>query len=279
MKFSFKLCKNKNLIVYSKYLHTIIFNYYSKIIDKIGVDTIFEIKSIINQFSPNLTNSFKSYLKTIESEFIEIHSKPTNIDDCVKKYNLLKLKDYIQIDNSYNLRFVIIDIIENELSNFISNQGFYKTIDKFNKIGEKNKKDKIDNQLYLEERTIQDFLKIQIESYLLKRGIRNSDIYKEVELYDRKRIDLLVKYGFIGPIMIETKLLHNDDIRLIKNREKYKRKLKQYINGTNSDYGIYLIFKVKNIKSHNESYIRKLINDHSNISNLTVKVIDCTIQN
>ena len=276
LKFSFRLQKNKKLVAYSKYLQIIVYNFYLKIIYKSGVEIITDLKNIINQFSPILTNSFKSSLKIIEFEFIKVHSKPNNIEDCIRTYNDLKSKDYMQIDNNYNLRFVIVDIIENELSNFIENQGFYKTIEKYNNLIETKVKDKIDNQLYLEERTIQDFLKIQLESYLLKRGIRNSDIYKEVELYDRKRIDLLIKYGFIGPIMIEIKLLHNDEIRINKNREKYKKKLRQYIKGTNSDYGIYLIFKVKNKKSHNESYFRKLINDHEDINNLTVKVIDCT---
>ncbi|MDX9694373.1 MAG: hypothetical protein RBT49_01140 [Bacteroidales bacterium] len=276
LKFSFRLQMNKNLVAYSKYLQTIIYNFYLKIIYKAGVEIITDLKNIINQFSPTLTNSFKSSLKIIESEFIKVHSKPNNIEDCIRAYNDLKSKDYMQIDNSYNLRFIIVDIIENELSNFIANQGFYKTIEKYNNLTETIVKDKIDNQFYLEERTIQDFLKIQFESYLLKRGVRNSDIYKEVELYDRKRIDLLIKYGFIGPIMIEIKLLHNNDIRLQKERKKYKKKLRQYIKGTNADYGIYLIFKVKNIKSHDESYFRKLINDHEDINNLTVKVIDCT---
>jgi len=277
--FSFKIRRNKKYIAYSNYLQIIVHDFYLKIIGKIKFEAISKIKSLISQSSSSLTYSFKHHLKIIESQFIDIHSKPNNVDVCIKKYNNIKSREYIDIDSSYDLRYLIIDIIENDLRNFISNEGFYKYLNESNSSeDDENSEENKKNKLSLGERGIQDILKIKLESLLLNKGIRNTDIYKEVELFDRKRIDLLIKYGFIGPIMIELKLLHNSEITSMKERKEYKKKLVQYINGTNSEFGIYLIFKVKNTKSHNEGYFRDLINDHANIKNLTVKVIDCTVQ-
>lgn len=71
-------------------------------------------------------------------------------------------------------------------------------------------------------------------------------------------------------------MIEKSEITNEKKRENYKKKLRQYIQGTNSIFGIYLIFKVRDMPSHNKNYFKNLIEDHSDIENLNVQIIDCT---
>ena len=61
---------------------------------------------------------------------------------------------------------------------------------------------------------------------------------------DDTRTDFLISYGFVGPILIETKRVDRPEVVNDKKRKKYKSKLLQYINGTKSDWGIFLIFQI-----------------------------------
>jgi hypothetical protein len=58
------------------------------------------------------------------------------------------------------------------------------------------------------------------------------DIIREHQLLDGKKIDFLISYGFIGPVMIETKRLDNSEIANNTKRRAYKKKMLQYIKGT-----------------------------------------------
>ncbi len=81
----------------------------------------------------------------------------------------------------------------------------------------------------------------------MKRGFRDSDIKREVQLHDDRRLDLLISYGFVGPIMLELKLLHNPEITNASKRKDYKDKIKKYLLGTSSEHGFYLVFKVTSV--------------------------------
>ncbi|WP_345948984.1 hypothetical protein ABDD95_19240 [Mucilaginibacter sp. PAMB04274] len=61
------------------------------------------------------------------------------------------------------------------------------------------------------------------------KGFRATDIYPEVESYDDLKYDYLVKYEIYGPVMVELKLLHNDEIQNTNYRNAYKVKLEKYL--------------------------------------------------
>ncbi|MDB5262887.1 MAG: hypothetical protein JWQ14_2168, partial [Adhaeribacter sp.] len=81
-------------------------------------------------------------------------------------------------------------------------------------------------------------------------------------------------YGFVGPVMVELKLLHNPEILVPQERAQYKTKIKQYLAGSYSEYGIYLVFKVKNNAAHDAAF-KDLQKEYKDIEALDVKKIDC----
>ncbi len=129
-----------------------------------------------------------------------------------------------------------------------------------------------------QEDLIQKTIKTQFENCLLKKGLRGNEvnIKREEQLLDDKRTDFLISYGFIGPILIETKLLHRDEVIFEKARKKYKSTLLNYIKGTKSDIGIFLIFRIdKNKKYSLKDYIPKVKDVYEDCDNVEVIGLDC----
>jgi hypothetical protein len=73
--------------------------------------------------------------------------------------------------------------------------------------------------------------------------------------------------------MIEIKRLDNDEIKNKKKRDSYKQKLYQYLKGSGSPFGIYLIFKVNNSGSKRNFDLLKA--EYSDLENLKIILIDC----
>lgn len=84
-------------------------------------------------------------------------------------------------------------------------------------------------------------------------------------------------HGFIPPVIIELKLLHNPEILHKTKRPAYKRKLKQYLRSQNAVFGIYLVFKVKegNRDDHKFEEMRREYEDLEGW--IIPDFIDCTI--
>ena len=96
-------------------------------------------------------------------------------------------------------------------------------------------------------------------------------------MYDDKRTDILVKYGFIGPIMIELKLLDNDEIQNDSKRVEYKAKLNQYIKANHCDFSNYIIFQRRNETQNAINKYNNLVEEYNSIKNLKVEFINCYI--
>lgn len=73
-------------------------------------------------------------------------------------------------------------------------------------------------------------------------GLEAVRVDREVTLQDNKRTDLLIRYGLCKPIMIELKLLNNNEIKNKKERIEYKKKFIQYINSTNPCLSVFWVF-------------------------------------
>jgi len=49
----------------------------------------------------------------------------------------------------------------------------------------------------------------------------------------------IIRYGFCNPIMVELKLLHNDEIQDKNKRHEYKKKFIKYKNATNACLSVF----------------------------------------
>jgi len=263
--------KGKDYFAYTSYLWEVVIEYFKNLKElrsyKILEDLEFLIKKHAKQ---NRTNWFSYRFQQLKLEYITYIEKPQNISDCIKKYNFFKEKIYLYISTPRDLVELVKKIINEDLRKWVEDEGAYKFIEKY-----KPQK----GQKFEREDLIQKTIKTQFENGLLKAGLRKEEIHiqRESQLLDNKRTDFLIFYGFIGPILIEIKLTKNKEITNKKEREKYKCKLIQYIKGTNSHYGIFIMFQTESNHSL-EKYLpilQQLYNTEKYIEVVGLNCIKC----
>ena len=188
--------------------------------------------------------------------------------EAIKAYKKSKKNEYITVNSSLHLLEIVKDSISNEIRNWIEVEGAYKHI------GELAKKTTNTNA----EDFIQKTIKSQIELVLLKKGLRYTDIKikREEQTLDDKRADFTINYGFIGQILLELKLSHNPESKANQKMGKeYKEKLIKYVDATNSDYGLFIIFNTQENKIVFERQIEELTKFYEDKENIFVLGFNC----
>jgi len=244
LEYSFEVMKKGiDYFAYASYLWEVVIEYFKNLKELRSYKILEDLEVFIKEHAKqNGMNWFIYRFQQLKLEYIIYIGKPQNIADCIKKYNFFKEKIYLDISTPRDLVELVKKIINEDLRKWVEDEGAYKYIERYKP--EKGKK-------FKREDLIQKTIKTQFENGLMKAGIRPEEIHivRESQLYDEKRTDFLIFYGFIGPILIEIKLTKNKEITNKKEREKYKKKLIQYIKGTNSHYGIFIIFQTENNNS------------------------------
>lgn len=189
-------------------------------------------KAGANWLGARMVQLRRSYLGAI--------GKPPRIAEAIRRYNIAREYDDKRISTSADLFRHLHDAIDTDLRQWIEGEGAYELI-LTGKVYEAKK------QEY--EKLIQKTLKAQIENVMLKRGFQ-VDLLREPDLLDDKRVDLLIRYGFVGPIVVEVKLTSNSDIKAkdVAASKSYKS-MEQYIQGYGSSHGIFLIIVNSETKS------------------------------
>jgi hypothetical protein len=213
-------------------------------------------KHIYEKAGEKGTNWFKHRIQKLKREYSSYISKPDDVLTCIQKYNKIVNTLYLFLKTHQDLIDFIKTIIDKDLRRFVEDEGYYREIEKASghKLNTKVKKYLIkegcewlvEKAKGHQEDLIQKTLKVQLENIFLKNGLRDSDITREPQLQDDKRIDFKISYGFLGPVLIEIKTTSNKEIRSKKERDAYKPKLKQYIDGFNAVFSYFLIFQVSN---------------------------------
>jgi len=125
------------------------------------------------------------------------------------------------------------------------------------------------------EPEIQKQIKTQLENAFLRRNFRPNELVfiREPQLYDDKRTDFLIFYGFIGPVIIEIKLSKSKDlIGNLKTKKSYKN-LIHYMNNYKAHFGLFLVIDNKEkakAKSTWEADFEKIKSDYEQIENVEV---------
>lgn len=244
------------VIGYFKFLKT------NKIEQKRNLDLL---RNLFEEYSSNFeVKNFEYRMNQVRAEYISYLGEPEPFFNCVKKFNEIKAKKYLEIAYSQDLFNIVCEVINDDLRKWVE-QGGYGIIKNMPKIkGKKREREKV----------IQKTIVTQLENYLLKKGLRNSDIklnfYREVEKLNNDKVDLIITYGSIGAIMIELKLAYN----LGKNQEYKATKFMPYMEETECDFGIFLIFKIDESTKNFSSKLQKLEVVYTE-SNIEVIGIDC----
>ena len=105
-------------------------------------------------------------------------------------------------------------------------------------------------------------------------GLETIRVDREVTLQDNKRTDLLIRYGLCKPIMVELKLLQNNEIQQDNKRHEYKEKFIQYINATNPCLSVFWVFDVHR-EGGDRSKFEKLKEEYRDLPHTLVLLTDC----
>jgi len=233
-----------------------------------GYVPILEMEKFLQKNSDKINLKWFEYeLLSIKEKYLKDMARPSNIAESIKTYNDLKAKEYLTVRSASHLWMIVQECIDHDIRNWIENEGAYKFVE------ELSKKEKNTNA----EDFIQKTIKSQIELALLKRGLRKTEIRREEQLLDDKRVDFIISYGFTGSVLIELKLAHNDEAKAAKPGKAYVKKLKSYIAGTHADYGIFLIFNLRDAREKFEQQIQDVSKLYEEERDIVVHGINCKI--
>lgn len=213
---------------------------------------------------------FEYRFNEVKNSYLEAIAKPSNMTEALKKYKEFKDKAYMPIASSSHLLEVIKSVIEKDLKRWIEDEGAYKYIDL-----QARKEKKLDAEEFI-SKTLMPPIKLA----LYEHGFRSTDfrLHREEQLMDDKRIDYTISYGFIGQILLELKLDFNIEADARKKIGKeYVKKLQQYIQGSRSDYGIFLIFNIRSSKEDFEKQLQNLHELYIDDLNINVMGLNCKI--
>ncbi|MGE8426116.1 MAG: hypothetical protein ACN6PI_24980, partial [Sphingobacterium siyangense] len=230
---------------------------------------ILDLRKTVKEFEVvEQTYSFNGNIDELVKELHNQVRREQPFITAVHGLNSILKNIYLPINSNEDLREVIVKIINTEIKNLIENGGFYKLSNDL-----KEKKDEVKPDIKVGETIIQKTLRIALENSLLNFGLRKTDIIREDESLDGLKYDLLISYGFFGPIMVEIKLLHNPEIQNARQRSEYKNKLRKYLCA-NHYQGIYSIFQIHDQEKDVVHY-HKLLEEYSDLNNLDITFIKC----
>lgn len=251
--FALGLCNKSKTQEYSRYLLAQIYLFFVNTND---VNCISSLRKKVEKFSA-ANVSFLAYNIMNNAEKMYLEKEKTPIYKSIKLYNKCIEESHLEIRNDGDLKRYFTHILI-EVQKEIQDQGIYSLV----------------RQEALSEDFIQRELKNTIINKCCQLGLETIQIDREVTLQDNKRTDLLIRYGMCNPIMVELKLLHNNEIQNKTKRLEYKNKFFQYINATNACLSVFWVFDVHKKGSSRTKY-EELKEEYKDIENTLVLLTDC----
>jgi hypothetical protein len=185
-------------------------------------------------------NWLAGHIVKLRLAYLNAIGKPIRYAEAIRRYNAARKYVDSRITTSADLTRELQDVFDSDLRKWIEGEGAYELI-----LGGRV----LDSKKQEYEKLIQKTITTQIENALLKRGIE-SEVLREPDLLDDKRVDLIIRYGFVGPVIVEIKLTSNKDIRGRKVEEsKSYKSLQRYMDGYGASHGIFLIIVNEELKT------------------------------
>jgi hypothetical protein len=180
---------------------------------------------------------------------------PKNIADAVHRFNEVRQYSDRRISNAEELFHHVREVLRTDVRRYIEGEGGHRFLSRAT--GDR-------------EDFGQKALKAQIETFLGRRGFW-VDVTREPQLLDDRRVDFLVRYGFVGPVLIELKLTSNRDLkrRSLDEAQSYVN-MRQYMEGFNAPHGIFLV-----IDNEGASNLEEIDATYGAIPNVHVEIFRC----
>ena len=244
------LCDKPESQEYASYLLRQIYLFF---INKNNDYYIIELRKKVEM--SNTTNvSFLANSIMANAEMMFLKKEKISVDKAIKLYNKCIEESHLEIRNDGDLRRYFT-YIHSEVQKEIQDQGIYSLV-----------------RGSLTEDFIQRELKNTIINKCCQMGLETIKLDREVTLQDNKRTDLLIRYGFCRPIMVELKLLHNSEIQNEKKRHEYKKKFIQYAKATNACLSVFWVF---NNDSSDDKKFKCMVEEYKDLDNTLVVLTDC----
>ena len=247
------LCDKPETQAYASYLLRQIYFFF---INTINDDYyILELRKKVDEYNATKV-SFLANNIMANAEMMFLNKEKIPVDKAIKLYNKCIEESHLEIRNDGDLRRYFT-YIHSEVQKEIQDQGIYSLV-----------------QGSLSEDFIQRELKNTIINKCCQMGLEAVQIEREVALQDNKRTDLLIRYGFCNPIMVELKLLHNPEIQNEEKRQNYKSKFIQYSKATNACLSVFWVFDVHK-KGGEITKFKDLEVEYKGLNNTRVLLTDC----
>lgn len=230
------LKKDKEYWSYTQYIWEIVVGYFKNLKYVKSGDPYSPIKKLEKFVQENSAlegiNWFGKRFKELKRDFQVYIGVPRTIIECIKVYNSVKSKQYLEIVSGIDLRDRIKEIIEKDIRLWIEVKGAKDLL--------------YDSQKEpTNETKIQIIVYSQLVAELEKAGIT---VIREPQKFDNERVDLYISYGFSphAAVVIEIKKSDHPDLGPRKDLSKTESfyKFKRYIPGFSADYGIFLVFNI-----------------------------------
>jgi hypothetical protein len=253
--------KGKNYYPYATYLWNIVYAYFDNLKEHGSFEPLklLEKKLAMIQ-NKDGSNWLLARMTQLRRSYLAYLGKPQNIAQAILQYNQARKHDNKKILNSEELHYQLKEAIDTDLTEWIQAEGAYDLL--LSGRVYQNKRQQF-------EKLVQKTLKSQIEIILLKRHFQ-VDVLREPQLLDEKRTDFLVRYGFVGPIVIEVKLTSNSDMKMsVLEQSPSFKSMEQYMRGYGASHGIFLV--IDNVGAEN---LQKIRDAFTKIPTVWVKVFD-----
>lgn len=251
--FALKLCVTPNTQEYSSYILKQVYNFF---INADNTSYLSKLRKKVEIFNTSNVSYLANGIMN-SAEITYLQKEKNSIYSSIKQYNKCIEESHLEIRNNDDLRRYFSNVYC-EVQKEIQDQGIYSLV----------------RQENLNEDFIQRELKNTIINKCCLMGLDTIQVDREVTLQDNKRTDLLVRYGFCNPIMVELKLLHNNEIQITKQRHEYKRKFIQYTKATNACLSVFWVFDVHR-RGGDIAKFRELELEYKDIDNTIVLLTDC----
>lgn len=251
--FGLSLCIAPETQEYSSYLLNQIYIFF---VNAGNIYYISALRKKVEKFNAQTISYLANNIMN-NAEMLYLKKEKITIDKAIKQYNKCIEESHLEIRNDGDLRRYFT-YVHSEVQKEIQDQGIYSLV----------------RQETLSEDFIQRELKNTIINKCYKMGLETVRVDREVTLQDNKRTDLLIRYGLCNPIMVELKLLHNDEIQSKKKRQVYKDKFIQYTNATNACLSVFWVFDVHK-KGSDAARFKDLEVEYKDLDNTLVLLTDC----
>lgn len=251
--FGLLLCIAPETQEYSSYLLNQIYFFF---VNTDNIAYISVLRKRVEKFNAQTVNYLANSIMN-NAEMVYLKKDKITIDKAIKQYNKCIEESHLEIRNDGDLRRYFT-YIHYEVQKEIQDQGIYSLV----------------RQETLSEDFIQRELKNTIINKCCQMGLETVQVDREVTLQDNKRTDLLIRYGLCNPIMVELKLLHNNEIQSKKQRQAYKDKFMQYTNATNACLSVFWVFDVHK-KDSDAARFKDLEVEYKDLDNTLILLTDC----